>query len=111
MSPPHSTRATDDILLAIANRRRRIVLETLSDSDAHEVPFERLVSDITGRLEANRESLREEVAIELRHAHLPKLDELGLIDYDRQRRAVRYQTDDEVESLLACIRQQLPQPA
>lgn len=36
----------------------------------------------------------------LRHNHLPRLDEAGLVEYDTSTHAVRYRPDEGAESLL-----------
>ncbi|ELY68128.1 hypothetical protein C489_09000 [Natrinema versiforme JCM 10478] len=42
---------------------------------------------------------RERVETELRHVHLPKLDDAGLVDYDRQSGVVHIDRETTVERL------------
>ena len=42
----------------------------------------------------------DEVAIALYHTHLPKLADVGLIDYDVRSRTVRYRDDEAIEACL-----------
>lgn len=53
-------------------------------------------------LAASFESLDEERAeILLRHVHLPKLRELGVVEYDERSGAVRYTVPDAVDAVFA----------
>ncbi len=45
----------------------------------------------------------ERASIGLRHNHLPKLAEAGVVDYDHEGGTVRYRPHEEVEELLAFI--------
>lgn len=71
-----------------ANSRRRYVLETLGERGTTTV--EALTNEVTA-WERNRrngdtdvEVLRQQVAVSLVHAHLPKLDDYGMVEYDSE---------------------------
>lgn len=76
----------------LANPRRRETLRYLTDAAAgRTVSLRDLSASIatheTGRNPPPR-AVRESVYNSLHQTHLPKLDELGIIDYDREARAV-----------------------
>ncbi|WP_455429092.1 DUF7344 domain-containing protein [Haloarcula regularis] len=37
------------------------------------------------------------------HNHLPKLDEHGIIQYDQESNIVRYQSDEQIETVLDAL--------
>lgn len=97
----------DEVLAAIENPRRRDLLYYLDEFDLSNV--EELAEWI-----ATRESdappgevpdeTRQRVRIGLTHTHLPKLADVGVIDFDRRSGAIRCQElPSQVETLLdAC---------
>jgi hypothetical protein len=94
----------DELLSLLSNRRRRDVLYCLSETDVASI--ESLATTIAAReasVPAERVSLdvREEVLIDLYHAHLPKLADRRLIEYDRRSGTVRWSaSSEELEALL-----------
>lgn len=93
-SPP-----TNDVLHAVSNEQRRIMLRTLSRSDDPSLPIESLVGRIALRAETAPES-RETIRIQLLHVHLPVLEDLGLCSHDADDGTVAYTGDEFTESLL-----------
>lgn len=80
-----------DIYYVLSNARRREALTVLWDHpDALSLRelSERLASTESGETPAPR-ALRESVYNALHQTHLPKLDELGLVAYDADRKTVR----------------------
>lgn len=68
----------------LASEQRRMALEILKGRTAP-VDLEDLAAGIAGRedgADAADEEAVEHVAVQLHHAHLPKMAELGIIDYD-----------------------------
>jgi hypothetical protein len=96
--------SVDELLSLLSNRRRRDVLYCLSETDVASI--ESLATTIAAReasVPAERVSLdvREEVLIDLYHAHLPKLADRRLIEYDRRSGTVRWSaSSEELEALL-----------
>lgn len=72
----------DDYLRYLADQRRRHLLYHLADED--ETTVEELAASLSGTLPESAGPAREidEVAMELRHHSLPKLDELSVVEYD-----------------------------
>lgn len=96
---------TDEVLLALADPQRRIVLRALVDEFPSEVSVDALEEVVARELEGQPPSLRSTstIAIQLRHVHLPRLDEVGLCTYDADRECVAYRGDEFVETLLEYI--------
>lgn len=84
----------DRFMSILADRQRRAILYTLGQENP------RHVSDLLVR----GVKQPDHVEIELRHSHLPKLDDAGYIEWDREtdevRPGVRY---DDIEPLLSLI--------
>lgn len=49
----------------------------------------------------------ERASVGLRHNHLPKLADAGVVDYDRQGATVRYRPREAVEELLAFVAERM----
>lgn len=84
----------------LAHEHRRYVLYCLLDGDQDVASLDELV-DYVATHDPNvrdpvSESARERLATELDVVHLPKLEDLGTVEYDRRSEAVRY---DRVPSL------------
>lgn len=95
----------DVIMRALAVPRRRHVLTVLSNEGRTDVPS---LATAVARLEARDDAggrgagngrrsadggqvtpeHREDVHVALHHVHVPKLDDAGLVDYDREARTV-----------------------
>jgi hypothetical protein len=91
--------ATDEVLHAVSNEHRRIVLRELARSDDPPLPVETLVARVALRAESAPTS-RESIRIQLEHVHLPVFEDLGLCRYDSEADFVEYAGDDFTESLL-----------
>lgn len=87
-------RARNDVFDALAHDRRRRVLRSLSDAS---LPLSvadlarRVAARETGGSESATEppgDVVERIHVSLHHAHLPKLDAVGLVEYDDDRQAV-----------------------
>jgi hypothetical protein len=88
----------DTAFTALANRRRRVLLDHLIDGD--EVTDLDALVDVVAGAEADEtptRSHRDRVATTLYHIHLPVLAELGLVDFDPRSEAVRYHPHPTVE--------------
>lgn len=70
----------------VANERRRLLIDVLVDRPTA-LSLECLAATLAEREmgeETPSEDLVERIAISLHHAHLPKLDDYGVIDYDAE---------------------------
>lgn len=80
----------DAVLDVLANEQRRRILAHLADAPEDVAAFSDLVEHVAGgRAESSPEE-REETAIRLRHNHLPKLADAGIVSYDARDETVRY---------------------
>lgn len=91
---------TDEVLHALADEQRRIVLREASRSDEPGIPLETLVAQIALRAE-DAPASRRELRAQLQHVHLPLLEDVGLCRYDAADDRVTYHPDSLTESLLA----------
>lgn len=75
----------------LRNERRRLVLEQLLDTDTDESV--RNLAEHIASIEAGESppprNVRQSVYVSLHQTHLPKLDELGIVAYDSDTKAVR----------------------
>ncbi|UPV74433.1 helix-turn-helix domain-containing protein [Halorussus limi] len=71
--------SVDDCFEAVADPRRRWVLDAVADGDPISVP------DLADRVAARSSVAYERAATSLRHVHLPKLAEFGMVAHDRER--------------------------
>lgn len=72
----------DHFFAALTNRRRRCVLAYLSNASSDSAAIQELVDDIAAREHGNKVDSLDEIEITLFHHHLPKLADIGLIEFD-----------------------------
>jgi|AntRauMinimDraft_4_1070384.scaffolds.fasta_scaffold00048_22 DNA-binding transcriptional ArsR family regulator len=98
----------DAVFAALGHPRRRHLLSALADRDG-EQSLTRLATDVVAReSDQPRESVSTEACqrcrIALHHAHLPKLDALGVVDYDPDGDpSVQAADTDQVEAVLNAV--------
>lgn len=89
----------DAILNLLAAGDRREIVHALREQGSGETTIDdlakRLVAD--GLVTENDSRL---LSIKLHHAHLPKLDDHGLVEFDAERGSVRYQPNEHVERVI-----------
>lgn len=89
----------DELLSLLADDRRRAILTCLRESPSDVATVQMLTDEIDkedhGGTEAN--------AIVLVHSDLPRLDDGGLVEFDKQSMTVRYRSVPVAEQLLDCI--------
>lgn len=95
----------DAVLDILSHHQRRDLLRLFHDSSTRTVDFEECVSHL---LERERRRMGkvpgpDHLRITLRHVHLPKLGEMGLVTYDESAETLRYHPNDSVESWLDLI--------
>lgn len=76
----------------LMSRRRRLVVEIL-EMKAPPTELSDLATEITRREEGAEEccdQTRQKVEISLHHNHLPKMDALGVIDYDTEQHRITF---------------------
>ena len=95
--------STDLLFELLADRRRRHILQCLTDQPDGVAEFTDLVDAVVGHESETDAGDRETVRTSLYHVHLPKLAEAGVIDYDMRSEAVRYSEQPLLEECLANI--------
>ncbi|GAA0679247.1 ArsR family transcriptional regulator [Natronoarchaeum mannanilyticum] len=103
---PLSLDATFD---ALADAERRTILHYLTDAADHEATVDELVSHITQQEASHTGELpsRDSIEMRLHHIHLPKLVEVGLVEYDTRTEQLRYWSDDRLETWLERARDEV----
>lgn len=100
-----TTPSFDTLFDLIAERRRRYALYALLGTDDGLADVATLADEVamwearTGDAKLT-ESLREAVAEELRETHLPRLDDVDIVEYDPRSDAVRYWRQPTLEEYL-----------
>lgn len=78
----------DRLHTALAADDRRAILQYFQSADDDVASLDDLVESLYTRDDQSAD--REQVAIRLHHATLPKLSDIELLDYDARTRTVRY---------------------
>ena len=97
------TSEIDPSLKLVADKRRRELIDQLRQNGTGEVTIDTLVDRMNESEQAASTEPppdRERLAIELYHTHLPQLADLGVVEYDPERKTVRYRPDEQVEAVL-----------
>lgn len=100
--PPRQTEGIDEQLRVLADHRRRVIVAYFRRSSTDTATLQELV-DV---LDASATDDREDFAMQLHHAILPKLADAGVVAYDPRARRVRYVGSPELEELVATIHSQ-----
>lgn len=87
----------DDAFRALAHPLRREVLCELVEIDDEVVTVAKLSDRLASRLEG---ATPDQVGRNLHHIHLPKLEALGVLEYDGRSKTVRYRGSPHVTALL-----------
>lgn len=95
------TISTDTALQLLADQQRRKVLHHLVESNGA-ASLEEVVSAVHTNSSSprNPDELRNRIAVNLHHVHLPKLQDTDLIEYDSASETIRYHPDELIEELL-----------
>ena len=97
----------DEVFELFSHDRRRALLYLLQESDGEPLWTTNLAVQLA-RFEAEEtddpHDLAEEIVVSLRHSHLPKLADSGVIDVDSTMTTLTYDGDDRVEDLIQWTR-------
>lgn len=86
--PSEASRASDE---------RGRALSYLREKEGETASFVELVVHLAGEESSRGDaSAVERIAVALYHVHLPRLEEAGVVEYDRRSRTVRYRGDGTV---------------
>ncbi|WP_276258973.1 DUF7344 domain-containing protein [Haloglomus litoreum] len=90
--------STDSAFEALTHEQRRTLLLALLESN----PQEAGVASLTGKSELTDAEQREQ--IEMFHVHLPKLEDYGYIEWNKETdQIIKGPQFDEIRPLLECI--------
>lgn len=90
----------DALLEVLMNKDRRVALQYLRDRSHRAVTTDELVDGMrTGRT-SDRTS--HQTALVLHHMIIPKLEDVGAVEYDARSEMIRYQGQPHPEALLDC---------
>jgi DNA-binding transcriptional ArsR family regulator len=99
----------DTLLSAVANEQRRAILASLTEASENTLEYDALVDrladlfhDEDGGRPSDDERLRARIV--LHHAHLPKLAEAGIIEYEAGAGPVRFVGGELERELLTLVR-------
>ncbi|MWG36714.1 DUF7344 domain-containing protein [Halomarina oriensis] len=88
----HQPLEEGEIYDVLRNDRRRLALERLREADGKRLSVGELSEQVaaaeTGETPPPRQK-RQSAYVSLHQTHLPKLDELGIVDYDAEEKVVR----------------------
>lgn len=97
---------SDTVLLAVANEHRRVVLRSMDRTDENTMTISALTDQVAEALRNGGppdDEQRQRVRTALRHTHLPKLEDSGMIAYDTETGQVRNVTGGLNTDLRALI--------
>lgn len=99
----------DDALRLFADPDRRRVVAALVDDPDTVMSLGNLADQVAvgPSPSATGPQLADRSRAALRHNHLPRLDDIGIIEFDERSDTVRYRPDERVERLLEFIRTEL----
>lgn len=98
---PAPTPSLDLIFDVLADRRRRFVLYYLQDQTDGVATIDETVEYVVSlETDGGRADHRANVRISLQHAHLPKLEDAGVLEYDARSEAIRYWNQPSLEEWL-----------
>lgn len=84
---------TDDLLGVLNDERRRRLVEYLAGG-THSTSVAELAAALDGDAEG------DDTRVALYHVHLPKLADLGVLEFDRRTGSVRYPHDEQLATQL-----------
>lgn len=106
---PHEESATAGVSLSLdatfdmlADADRRVMLTTLIEAPDHVATVDELVTELVKRQADQTGELPspDSVEAQIHHIHLPKLADVGLVEYDARSEELRYWPDDRLETWL-----------
>lgn len=98
----------DKVLSAVANEQRRAIINSLSNASENTLEYDTLVDRVADTIrdddvEGVSDEHRQRVRITLRHTHLPKLEEIRMIDYKAETGHVQFTGGELIQELLALV--------
>lgn len=101
----------DDVFHILSDGRRRVILEYLQRHSQQTVVSSEEIIEYICSVGPSASDSREDIRISLHHNHIKKLEDVGLVEYDRDSKEVKYEADKRVKRWLAYIEAGEPKPA
>jgi hypothetical protein len=98
----------DALFEILADDQRRHILTYLEERDEDVAAFSELIDHVADERVGDPTDDHERVAVRLHHAHLPKLADLDLVEYDARSETVRYRGGPAVSEWLTLARSHEP---
>lgn len=97
----------DACLEVLANHQRRTIIRYFHDSESDHAPVDELIAEIidSETTATGKRPGHDSVASTLFHVHLPKLADIGIIDYDTRNMDVIYHGNEQIDEIYAAIRE------
>ena len=97
------------VLSAVANQQRRAIINSLIDASENTLDYETLVDRVADTVrdedgDGASEEHRQRVRIALHHTHLPKLEEIQMVDYTAETGNVQFVGGELPHDLLGHIK-------
>ena len=106
-SSGHENPIPDTILSVVANEHRRATLNALDNASEKTLEYDALVDRVANRVRDEHvdrvDEHRQRVRIALHHTHLPKLEEVGIIDYEAETGHVQFVGGELEQDLLTLV--------
>jgi hypothetical protein len=103
----------DACLHLLADKHRRRIIHHLRDEATSTTTLTDLVEQIQSRPPDSQNGPledRDALTIQLHHTHLPTLADYGVVDFEHTTGAVRYHPDEQVETVLDSLPEEVPLP-
>lgn len=94
----------DDLLTLLADQHRRETLLYFQDSPKDIAS----VQDIANEISKEDHGGTRQIVLQLQHSILPRLANVGVVDYDERSQIIRYRGHSELETLLDSITECYP---
>ncbi|THE63439.1 ArsR family transcriptional regulator [Salinadaptatus halalkaliphilus] len=98
--PVQSPANPNEVLRLLANDRRRQIVTVLDAWNESVIHFEELQQQLSSEFES---SDSDNWLLQLRHVHLPILEQAGLVEYDGRNRTIWYDDCELVTEVLTVI--------
>lgn len=103
---PPATASLERTLELLTDRRRRYAMYALRNGDAGTRDLDEITDSVVAREREHGTDQVDEAAVRvaLHHAHLPKLDDAGVVDYDHGAGTVTSVEADPLANVLDAVR-------
>jgi len=100
--------SSDTLLSAVADGHRRAIINSLTNASDKTLTRDELVDRVADRVgdegaERASDEHRQRIRIELHHSHLPKLQELRIIDYETETGPVTFVGGELEQDILTLV--------